>query len=105
MIDWLNPSEDILEAKRIGYEEAMSQLEERERQIEAEAAHVVTVERDSQAMQLLRDGTVVELCEDALLDNDGTRFRAMTLDCRKAWAADPADAVIAASTAPEYDGP
>jgi len=36
MIDWLNPSNDVVEAKRIGYEEGVKYADEQMEEIQAE---------------------------------------------------------------------
>lgn len=42
MIDWMNPSDDILEAKRIGYDEAVAKCEDAIKAMQEGIGHRVT---------------------------------------------------------------
>lgn len=73
MIDWMNPSEDVVEAKRIGFNEglecASNQIEELHDQLEAARAQAETFRKEAESRSQERE-EAQDLMWKAIHDRD-----------------------------------
>ena len=61
MIDWMNPSDDVLDARCIGYQEAMQECAENAEALRAEVAGAERVIQDLQSFAAKKDKRIEEL--------------------------------------------
>lgn len=114
MIDWMNPSDDVIEAKRIGYNEGIAQnadvIQRQDDEIACLTAELAACSRDHQAMEAMRMLGVYAVPGRAFDGRrwwarmpDGYDVPAMYMSDRISFT-DPADAILKAAEAVGGEG-